>query len=384
MWRRRQVEEGAGTTGPVRLGRDTARLLTRLEPGDIAVVDHLDLDAASAHALVACGVAAVVNAAPSTSGRYPNLGPGVLVDAGIPLLDAVGEDIFLTLTDGRAARLDGTGLWVGDERVAAGARQDSGSVAAAADLARAGLAAQLADLATNATGFLLDERDLLLEGVGIPRLRTDIRGRHVLVVSCAYGAAEELALLRGYRREHRPVVIGVDGGADLLLAHKIRADVLVGDLALMSDTALLSAGEVVAGGMSDAEGRLQRLGISVIPFVTSAASGDRALLLADQEGAAVIVAVGCPTNLKQLLDCGRAGASSSLLVRLGLQDRVVGARAAALLVQQRFPYIALLLLVIVTGLVCTVALGMSGGEFDLGVLDARWQQVVDHVTGRWT
>jgi len=360
------------------MDRSTARLLGRLEPGDIAVLDHVDLDAATAEGLVACGVAAVVNAAPSISGRYPNLGPGVLVDAGIPLLDAVGEDVFRTVREGRQVRLDGASLWVGDERVASGSRQDAASVAASGSQARAGLAAQLSDLVANATGFLLDERDLLLEGVGIPTCTTEMAGRHVLVVAGAYDAEQELSLLRSYRRERRPVVVGVDGGADLLLSHKIVPDLVVGDLSLMSDKALVAAREVVARGAAPA--RAEDLGVTVTPFLTAAGSEDMALLLADRAGAAVVVVVGFPSTVEQLLDRGRAGASSSLLVRAGMGERVVGAHAAALLGAPRFPLAAALLLVLSAAVALGVAMAFVGSTgFDASLLDERWRAVVEQL-----
>lgn len=317
----------------MRLGRSTARLLPRLEPGDIAVLDHLDLDAATAQALVACGVAGVVNASPSTSGRFPNLGPAVLLDAQVPLLDGVGPDVFDSLREGRRARFEGDGLWVGDSCVATGVRQDADSVASTAAFARAGLAAQLADLTANATGFLLDERDLLLEGVGIPAVRTDLAGRAVLVVAAGPRAAEELARLRRFRRTHQPLVIGVEAGADLLLGRRSGPDLVLGDPVLLSDAALLRAGEVVT--RPGAEDRLEDLGVTAVPFRTTAASEDMALLLAVAAGAAVVVAVGFPTTYAQLLDRGRAGASSSMLIRAGVGERIVSARAAAALCRRR-------------------------------------------------
>lgn len=202
--------ERPGVVGAVRIDRSSVRLLARVEAGDVAVLDHLDLDALTAEGLVLRGVAAVVNACPSTSGRYPNLGPQVLMDAGIPLLDAVGDQVFGSLRDGSVVRVDGDTLWRGDQAIATGVRQDQDSVAAATAMARAGLAAQLADLVSNTTGFLLDERDLLLEGRGVPVLRTALADRSVLVVAPGHDAAAELALLRSWRRKHRPVVVAVD------------------------------------------------------------------------------------------------------------------------------------------------------------------------------
>jgi uncharacterized membrane-anchored protein len=378
--RRRQnaAQQPEGTAGVARLDRTTTRLTRRLQPGEIAVLDHLDLDGASARALVDCGVAAVVNAAPSTSGRYPNLGPGVLVEAGIPLLDDVGPEVFRDLRDGKRARIDGNVLWVGERPVATGVLQDHDSVAEARALARAGLAAQIADLTSNATGFLLDERDLLLEGEGMPRLATSMADRHVLVVADGEHAADELALLRGYVREHRPVLIAVEGGAEVLLGAGLRPDLLVGEPAAMSERALAVAREVVVPEGSDGVRRLQDVGITVIPLPTGAASVDMGLLLAGHSGASLVVAVGMPVTLIQLLDRGRAGASSSLLTRFGLADRLVSAQAAALLHGRpvTWPAAAVLVLAGLAALVVAAAF-VGGNGFDPGLLSTRWQHVLD-------
>ena len=372
LTRRPDVIDLNSVTGAVRLDRATAKLTQRLRPGDIAVVDHLDLDAASAEALVACGVAAVVNASPSTSGRYPNLGPGVLVDAGVPLLDAVGVGVFDDVREGKLGRLTRNELWVGDRQVATGVLLDPIAVADAASHARAGLAAQVADLTANATAFLFDERGLLLEGIGIPQVRIELAGRRVVCVTRGCGDAEQLALLRSWivvrRRAHRPVLIGVEGGADLLLEAGLRPDIVVGDLDMISPAALQAAGEVVA-----------RVGpsvalpdVAVVRFDSTAASEDMALLLAHH--AALVVTVGFPTGLEQLLDRGRAGASSSLLTRMGIGDRVVGAHAVAELSRRR-PRFAVPLVVL--GALGSAGLaGAAAPELSVRVLGARWDALV--------
>src|SRR5690606_24365794 len=98
LLRRRTPATGSadpsGITGPARVDPRTKNLTKRLQPGDIAVIDHLDIDRVSAEALVACRPALVLNAARSTSGRYPNLGPGILLEAGVPLVDDLGPDVM--------------------------------------------------------------------------------------------------------------------------------------------------------------------------------------------------------------------------------------------------------------------------------------------------
>ncbi|MBO0833725.1 MAG: hypothetical protein J2P29_17320, partial [Actinobacteria bacterium] len=123
-----------------RLDRRTKNLTKRIKPGDIAIIDHADLDRVSADALVKCQVAAVVNVAASISGRYPNLGPKLLMDAGIPLLDDVGPEVFDQVKEGQQVRLDGEALYLADAMVAKGTRLTAESVAADIAAAKEGMA----------------------------------------------------------------------------------------------------------------------------------------------------------------------------------------------------------------------------------------------------
>jgi uncharacterized membrane-anchored protein len=318
------------------------------------VLDEVDLDAPTAQVLVARGVAAVVNAGPGGSGRYPNLGPSLLVDAGVPVLVDVGSEVLTSLREGREARLDQDVLFMGDEVVARGTRLDDERLASAAALARGGVAAQLSDLAANAAAFVVDERALLLEGAGLPELRTTLADRHVLVVGPAYGVAQDLRALRRYRRRYHPVLVGVDGGADVLLAAGLTPALVVGDPSGMSDAALRAAQEVVL--RADAEGidRVHDLVVPHLPVVSRAASEDLALLLARAGGASLVVTAGLPRSLEELLDRGRAAAASSLTTRVALGARLVPAAAAVSLVPRRswgLPVLSLLLAATTAGAV---------------------------------
>src|SRR3954466_12760596 len=216
--RPRSGERPPGVVGPARMDLRTKRLTKRLRPGDIAVIDHVDLDRVAAEALVSAKVCAVVNAAPSISGRYPNLGPEILLAAGVPLLDDVDGDVFGRVREGEVIRLLDDTLYNADgEVLAKGTVQSAEAVAAAMAEARAGLAVQLESFASNTMEYLKRERELLLDGGGVPQVRTAIDGRQVLIVVRGYHYREDLATLRPYIREYRPVMVGVDGGADAIL-----------------------------------------------------------------------------------------------------------------------------------------------------------------------
>jgi uncharacterized membrane-anchored protein len=360
-----------------RVGRVSARLLRRIGPGDIAVLDQVDLDAATAEQLVERGVVAVVNAAPSTSGRYPNRGPAVLLRAGVALLDDVGIEVFGKVSDGDQVRLDGDALIVGQQVVARGHWQDAATVAASAAQARAGLAAQLTDLTANTTALLLDQRELLLEGVGIPSLTTNLRGRHVLVVTGAYEG--DLRLLKAYVRRHAPVLVGVDSGADLLLKRGLRPDVVIGTPAGLSDAAARSARDVVVPLDANGRSRLEDLGVRVTSFRTAAPSEDMALLVVAAQEPALVVTAGLPLSVEHLLDRGREGGASALLTRLHVGERLVSPVAAAELVPGGALWPAVLLLIVALAAVAMTILMITPHGFDVGVLHERWQALLERL-----
>jgi uncharacterized membrane-anchored protein len=380
--RGRTQEAGPGVAGTARLDRRTKNLTKRLRPGDIAVIDHVDIDRVSADALVGCKIAAVVNAAPSISGRYPNLGPEILLGAGIPLLDDVGKEVFSRLKEGTVVRLDGTQLLAEDGTVLAeGVAQDEVSVGEAMAEAKAGLSVQLEAFAANTMEYMKRERALLLDGVGVPDVVTEIDGRHVLVVVRGYDYKEDLAALRPYIRDYRPVLIGVDGGADALREAGYQPDMIVGDMDSVSDDSLTCGAEVVvhayADGRAPGLARVQDLGVEAITFPASATSEDIAMLLADEKGARLIVAVGTHATLVEFLDKGRGGMASTFLTRLRLGGKLVDAKGVSRLYRSRISTAALVVLVLAAFIAIGSALAVSAvGQVYLDLLLDQWNGFV--------
>lgn len=328
-----------GLTAPVRLDRRTRSLAARLDPGDIAVIDHVDLDRGSAEALLARGVRAVLNTARGISGRYPNLGPQTLAEAGVILVDAVDPEIFTRVEEGERLRLADGVLYRGDIRVAAGTVQDPGSVAAAMAEARAGISVHLESFAANTMEYARREHALLIDGIGVPDISTRIEGRHVLIAVRGYRYREDLAALRPYIGDYRPVMIGVDGGADALLEAGYRPGVIVGDLDSLSDKALACGAELVAhtcrAGRSASLKRVHDLGRDAVVFPVAGTSEDAALLLADGRGADLIVTAGSHATFAEFLDKGRAGMPSAFLTRLRVGGKLVDAAGASRLYRSR-------------------------------------------------
>lgn len=353
--RRSQTANG-GVTGPARLDRRTHSLVRRIRSGDIAVIDHVDIDRTAAVALVEAGVRAVVNVAPSISGRYPNLGPETLVEAGIVLVDQVGPEVFAAFSDGDRIRVDGENIYRGDDLVASGVLQTKDSIASALKSSEAGMASQLEAFSANAVEFLRREQAVLLDGEGVPTVTSSLEGRPVVVVVRAFDYKQDLAALRAFLRESSPVLIGVDYGADALLEAGLRPDLVVTDLEQVSDAALRCGAEVVARVPGDhrARGaeRMDRLGVSHSTFVTDASSEDAALLIAHANRASLIVMVGSHSSLVEFLDRGRSGMATSFLTRAAVGPTVVHAQAVARLYKHRVSgWLVFLLLLVGTALV---------------------------------
>src|SRR5690242_14584836 len=383
---RSREPETPGVRGLVRVDARTKNLTKRLRPGEIAVINHQDIDKVSAEALLACRPAAVINAAPSISGRYPNLGPEILIDAGVPLLDNVGADVMHTLQEGQQVRVDGDQVWVGDEVVAKGQAFDPEIVAAAMTEARAGLAVQLEAFAANTMEYLRRERDLLLDGVGVPDITTKIDGRHALIVVRGYHYKEDLRTLRSYIREYRPVLIGVDGGADALIEVGLRPDLVVGDMDSVSDATLRCGAEVVVHAYRDGNApgleRVRRLGVEPVVFPATGTSEDVAMLLADDKGASLIVAVGTHATLIEFLDKGRSGMASTFLTRLRVGGKLVDAKGVSRLYRQRISNWQLILLAVAGLFALGVALAATeGGQAVYALLGARLDDLVSWVKG---
>jgi uncharacterized membrane-anchored protein len=370
-----------GIVGVARVDRDISSLVQRARPGDIAVVEHLDLDASSARLLAGAGVAVVVNAAASTSGRYPNLGPQVLIDSGVAVLDRVGPEVMRVLRDGDRLRLDGDTLYRGDDAVARGERLSPESVFLAMEQAKTGFRIQLEAFAANTVEHLRLERDLLLDGEGVPDLATRIAGRPVVVVCAGHGWEKDLARLRPWIRTASPVLVGVDEGADALVSVGLHPDLVVGNPDLVTEGVLLSDAEIVvradrnghAAGLHRAEAHGARTAV----FPVTGSSEDAALLLVHAHEAALIVGVGSHAALAEFVDRGRADMARTFLTRLKVGTTLVDASAVATIYRRPAPTwpMWLLVLLLLGGLAAVAVL--SGDATQVG----EWRQsVIDSVT----
>lgn len=353
-----------GVTGMARVDRRTGDLLRRIGPGDIVVLNQLDLDRRTADALIAAEVVGVVNASISISGRYPNLGPELLVNAGIPLIDGVGEDALRTIKEGAKLRLHEGAVFMSGKEVAKGVQQTADSVADQLIEAKAGMSALLEAFSANTIEFLRRERTLIIDGVGVPEVFVPMKDREVLVVAPGHDHAADLKLLKRYIREHRPILVGVETGADTLTEAGYKPHVIVGDPDAIKTDTLRCGAEVVVPADTDGHApgleRIQDLGIGAVTFPSSGNPEDLALLIAEAHGASLIVTVGTQATLAEFLDRGRSGSNpSTFLTRLKLGSLLVDGKAVATLHRARVSGGSVWLMVLAALIVIVVALAIS-------------------------
>jgi uncharacterized membrane-anchored protein len=362
-------------SGPVRSGRRTKLLVKHLERGDVALIDHLDIDRVSAEELIAAGAVAVLNCSPSSSGSYPNLGPQLLVEAGILLIDLPDDSLFDTLAGGdevvaiAVGGLDG-GQWaragrpaVGEvlragELLARGEVLDLPRISAETEARRREIGEALERFASNTIEHMREERELLAGRIELPRFTTDFRDRSTLVVVRGVGHQRDLRALRPFIRDMHPVILAVDGGAEALLEKGLTPDMIVGDMDSAGEAALRCGAELVVhcypDGRAPGRRRLEALGLPFKLVPAPGTSEDVAMLIAAEKGARLIVSVGSPFNLVEFLDRNRKGMSSTFLTRLRIGETLVDAKGVSRLYRPR-PGLTPLLVVIAAGLIAMLA-----------------------------
>ncbi len=363
-------------TGRARLGRRTKNLVSRLGPDDVAIIDHQDLDRVTAEELLESGVRVVVNVSRSQSGRYPNPGPLLLVRGGVRLIDAPGAPLFDDVSDGEDVTVRGASLFRNGTCLANGHTLTAEELARALAEQRGRVTEALEGFAENTMRYLREEGRLLAEGVDFPPLETRFRERHALVVARGPGYKRDLAIVRSYVRAFKPVVIGVDGGADALLSAGMKPHVIVGDMDSVSDSALRCGAELVVHAYRDGQApgaaRLERLGVKYATVSAPGISEDIALLLAFEKGAELIVAVGTHFNLTEFLERDRAGMSSTFVTRLKVGEILIDAKGVSRLVSRQvglWPLVAFA--VAGLGAVVVAILASPGLRHFIGLLSQR-------------
>jgi uncharacterized membrane-anchored protein len=361
LTRRNGASAGESITGTAKLGRRTKDLVKRLRPGDVAVIAHLNIDRIAAEELIATGVRAVLNAAESSNGRYPNAGPLLLVRAGVHLVDIAEGDPFELLRDGQPVTIEAGTVRAGEQEVLRGRVLSAVELERQLDEQRARVDDALADFAENTVAHVRQETDLLTGAVQFPPTRTSFRDRHVLIVVRGEHHRRDLKALRAYIRDVRPIIVAVDGGADGVLEAGLKPDLILGDMDSASDGALCCGAELIVHAYPDGRApgreRLLEMGLAHMVVPSAGTSEDVAMLMAFEKGADLIVSVGAHFNLIEFLDRKRGGMSSTFLTRLRIGEKLVDAKGVSRLYNpgSTFGPMALFLAAFIVLLVIVVA-----------------------------
>lgn len=333
LGRRNGARADLSVEGSVRLGERTKHLVKRLRAGEVAVINHVDIDRIAAEELIEAGVVAVLNAAPSSSSRYPNAGPLMLARAGIALVDAPDGKLFEALKDGDRVRISGGSIYLGDEEIAQGRRLRVAELEREMQEHRQRIDEALGEFAENTVAHVREETDLLTGNIAFPSTRASFRDRHVLIVVRGDRHRRDLKALRAYIRDVRPLIVAVDGGADGILEAGLKPDMILGDMDSASDAALRCGAELIVHAYPDGRApgreRLLEAGLDHQVIPAAGTSEDVAMLMAYEKGATLIVSVGAHFNLVEFLDRKRGGMSSTFLTRLRIGERLVDAKGVS-------------------------------------------------------
>lgn len=383
------IDESQTITGTVRVDRRTKDLVKRLRSDEIAVINHKDLDRVAGEGLAAAEPAAVVNAARSISGRYPNMGPRCVVEAGIPLIDDVGVEIMDRISEGDTIEIDDGTLLVDGEVVATGRVLSIEDVEALMEEARDSIGDELERFAVNTLEYIEKEARLLFLPLVVPDLRVDVRGRQALIVVRGHNYKEDLKALRPYIMEFRPVLVGVDGGADALLDMRLTPDVIIGDFDSLSQRAWNCGADLIhhvhPDGRAPGREELAEQGLPYQEFVIEGTSEDAAMMLMYEHRAELIVAVGTHATMVEFLDKGRAGMSSTFLTRLRLGPMLIDAKGVSELYHGRVRRRDLFMLV-ASAIIVILVVAIVSDSLQL-LLRAVWVDLRDlwySMTGRLT
>jgi len=326
------VSEGSGLVAVSRLDKRTKNLVKRLNPGEIAVIDHADIDRVSAESLIEIGPSCIVNASSSMTGRYPNLGPLTIVASGITIIDEVGEAVFECLREGQRLEIRGASILSSGVEVARGRILTLEEIERRIDESKSRMGRHLGDFVANTLALLESEKEILLESVDLPYLETVFKGRHALIVVRGHDYKKDFVALRSYIREVRPLMVGVDGGADALVE--------AGGLRVYRSAGLLAGtAEIVVHGYADGRApgkvRLDDMGVDYKIFHYPGTSEDIAMLIAYEKGAEMIALVGGHYTLIEFLDKDRKGMASTFLTRLRIGATLVDAKGVSELYHAR-------------------------------------------------
>lgn len=325
--------------GTVKKDAKTKNLIKRLKSGDIAMINHKDLDEVAAISLVEKKVKCIINVNKTISGRYPNQGPSVLLEANIPIFEG-DEELFEIFEEGDIIEIVEEDVLREGVKVGKCKLLDGDKIEKLLNIGYDNLEKELELFIENTLNYAKKEKGLVTGKIPIPKTKTNLKNKHVLVVVRGKDYKADLEAIRSYINEVKPILIGVDGGGDALLDFGYTPDIIIGDMDSVSDKCLKKAKEIFVHAYADGRApglkRVEELNLQAKVFPSPGTSEDIAFLLAYANGADLIVAVGTHSNMIDFLEKGRKGMASTFLVRLKVGPILVDAKGVNKLYNSSF------------------------------------------------
>ncbi|MDK2799899.1 MAG: hypothetical protein PWP27_1410 [Clostridiales bacterium] len=320
--------------GYIRKGKKTKDLVKLLNTDNIPVICHEDLDEVAAYSLLETKIKAVINCNRSISGRYPTKGVKLLLQNGITVLDNLGEEFFQYVQQNDLLEIKNSNLFINgrqynkkptilNEEIVNGLIESSYK----------NFSKELEKFIDNTLEYAYKEKDIILKDIDTSFIKTNIENRHVLIVVRGCNYKQDLQTIKGYIKDFRPVLIGVDGGGDALLEFGLTPDIIVGDMDSVSDACLKKCKEIIVHAYPDGKApgmkRINKLGLKAKLFPFTGTSEDVAMIIAYEKKADLIVAVGTHSNIIDFLEKGRKGMASTMLTRLKIGAKLVDAKGVS-------------------------------------------------------
>ncbi|WCK55936.1 putative cytokinetic ring protein SteA [Aneurinibacillus sp. Ricciae_BoGa-3] len=318
--------------GMVRCSAFTKQMIGQIKPGEIPVISHSDIDEVTARCLIQRKVKAVINCAPSFTGNYCTRGACVLLEHNIPLYECQPDaNLLLCVQTGDDVTIEGNYLFDSQGRQIARLMQVTlYEWQEKQRLAEEKKESILSAFIDNTLEYASREKAYFIKPLPTLPLNTRLEGRDAVVVVRGMYDCEDFKALRTYIHDVKPALIGVDGGADILLENGLKPDIIVGDMDSVCDDALKAATDIVVHayvtGEAPGERRLRSLNLPYHLLAAPGTSEDLGLLLAYENNARLIVSIGSHTSMIDFLEKGRKGMASTCLVRMKIGSRLVDAR----------------------------------------------------------
>ncbi len=325
-------------SGKVIIDSKTKKLVKRIKPGEIAVINHRDLDRISCKSLKKSKVKAVINIDKSISGKYPNTGPLILLKAAIPIIDDCGNKLLNQIKEGNIVTIEKNLIKYKGETIAEGILLTEDIINEKLVAAKKNLNLELEKFINNTLKYARKEKDIILN-LNIPDLGIDFSGQHVLIVVRGRDHRKDLQTVETYIKEMKPIIIAVDGGADACLEMRYKPDIIFGDMDSISDRGLKCGAKLIVHAYLDGQApgmeRVKKLNLTADTIPAPGTSEDIAMLMAYEKGAELITAVGTHTNMIDFLEKDRPGMASTMLVRLKVGNKLVDAKGLSKIYENR-------------------------------------------------